>query len=651
MRRCPPSVRLLLLAVLATNACSRGADSTNDGRDSASPARTADSLPHDVHSYARPEEARVTNVSLDLVPDFATKRIAGTARLAVERAASADSIILDVRDLTVKHVGTPRGDTLGYHIGAVKEFMGAPLAIALPAQGDTIVIDYETSPSAAAVQWLDPRQTAGKKLPFLFTQGQAILTRTWVPTQDSPGIRQTYDAVVHVPPGMRAVMSADHVGTDGEKDAAGRGVFRFRMDKRIPPYLIALAVGDIAFRPIGPKTGVYAEPLIVTKAEQEFGEVDAMIAAAEKLYGPYRWGRYDILVLPPSFPFGGMENPTLTFATPTVLAGDRSLVSLVAHELAHSWSGNLVTNATWDDFWINEGFTTYIETRIMEEVRGKPYADMLRQLGRQGMEGAVSDAGGPTSPDTRLHLELAGRDPDEGTTDIAYEKGAAFLQTVESIVGRERLDAFLRDYFDHFAFQPMSSERMLAYMNEKLFKGDEAKRVDVQRWVYEPGIPSNIPAVRSDAFANVDRQVEAWKADGVTTALATKEWSTHEWLHFLGALPDTIPTARLAELDRSFKLSASGNAEILEAWLLIAIRNRYEPAFPALDRFLTSQGRRKFLTPLYTALAKTDWGRTLAMSIYRRARPTYHSVAVGTIDKVLNWPDGGVPRGATQPPR
>jgi hypothetical protein len=409
------------------------------------------------------------------------------------------------------------------------------------------------------------------------------------------------------------------------------------MNKPIPPYLIALAVGDIAFRPIGAKTGVYAEPSVVERAASEFVEVDQMITAAEKLYGPYRWGRYDILVLPPSFPFGGMENPTLTFATPTILAGDRSLVSLVAHELAHSWSGNLVTNATWDDFWLNEGFTTYLETRIMEEVRGKPYADMLRQLGRQGMQGAVTDAGGPQAPDTRLHLDLAGRDPDEGMTDIAYEKGAAFLQTVESVVGRERLDAFLRDYFDTFAFQPMSGEQMLAYMERKLFTGDDARRIDVQRWVYEPGIPANIPPVRSEAFAAVDSQVNAWKNGGATSALVTDEWSTHEWLHFLGALPDTIPRARLAELDRAFRLSSSGNSEVLEAWLLIAVKNRYQSAFPALDRFLTSQGRRKFLTPLYTELAKTDWGRTMAMDIYRRARPTYHSVAVNTIDKVLGW--------------
>jgi aminopeptidase N len=617
-----------LVAIVA--ACSSQPETASD--DSKLPA-----LPHDTHSYAQPEKARVTHVSLDLTPDFTTKRIAGIARLTFEHAAGADSIVLDTRDLEIRSVKDAKGDSLGFNLGPAKTFMGAPLAVALPAGSDTIVIEYLTSPNAAAVQWLTAEQTAGGKMPFLFTQGESILTRTWVPTQDGPGIRQTYDATVHVPSGMRAVMSAEHVGMDGEKDAQGASVYRFRMTRAIPPYLIALAVGDIAFRPIGKTTGVYAEPSVVDKAAREFAEVDKMISAAEKLYGPYRWGRYDILVLPPSFPFGGMENPTLTFATPTVLAGDRSLVNLVAHELAHSWSGNLVTNATWNDFWLNEGFTTYIEARIMEELRGKDYADMLRQLGRQDLEEAIRDAGGAQSPDTRLHLDLTGRDPDEGTSAVAYEKGSAFLQTVESVVGRERLDKFLRDYFDHFAFQPMSADRMLAYMKLKLLTPEEAQKVNVQAWIYEPGIPANIPLIRSTAFAAVEKQVQAWKGGATAGSLSTKNWSTHEWLHFLRALPDTIPASRLDDLDKTFKLSSTGNSEIMFAWLRIAIANHYEPAFAALEHFLTSQGRRKFVAPLYADLAKTSWGKALAMSIYAKARPTYHSVSVGAVDKILGW--------------
>jgi aminopeptidase N len=592
----------------------------------------------DVHSFARPGEARVRHVALELTPDFGTRRLSGSARLTLARAAGADSIILDTRDLTIRRVTDAGGAALPFRLGAGDSVRGTPLVVDLPERGDTVIVHYETSPGAAALQWLDPAQTAGKRLPFLFTQGQAILTRTWVPTQDSPGIRQTYEAVIHAPAGMRAVMSAEQLTPEGEAGAGEGRTYRFRMTEPIPPYLIALAVGDLAFRPIGERTGVWAEPSVVDAAASEFAEVDQMIAAAEKLYGPYRWGRYDVLVLPPSFPFGGMENPRLTFATPTVLAGDRSLVSLIAHELAHSWSGNLVTNATWSDYWLNEGFTTYIEARIMEELRGRRYADMLRQLGRQNLDATLADLG-EQSPDTKLHIDLAGRNPDDGTTDIAYEKGAAFLQTIEAAVGRERLDAFLRAYFDRFAFQPMTSAQFIGHLNSELFRGDAAliASVDPETWIFEPGLPENVPAVRAEAFEAVDRQVAAFLAGTEPGALPTKEWSTHEWLHFLRALPDTLLPAQLAALDRGFGFTRSGNSEVLFEWLRLAIANRYEPALPALEHFLTSQGRRKFLAPLYTDLAATSWGRTMALDIYRRARPTYHSLAVDTIDEILEW--------------
>ena len=623
---------LLVFAVLA---CSSADDTVTD-------ATGQRQLPHDPHSYAQPDTARVTHVSLDLTPDFAAKRLRGTAKLAVARTGNADSVILDIRDLTIKRVSTTRGDSLGFSIGAAKEFLGAPLAIALPPRDsaaqttpDTVVIEYETAPTAAAVQWLSPAQTAGKKLPFLFTQGQAILTRTWVPTQDSPGIRQTYDATIRVPVGIRAVMSAEGVGPAAETDSAGLSVYRFQLKHPIPPYLFALAVGDIAFRAICPNTGVYAEPSVVEQAAREFSEVDAMMTAAEKLYGPYRWGRYDILVLPPSFPFGGMENPMLTFATPTIIAGDRSLVSLVAHELAHSWSGNLVTNATWDDFWINEGFTSYIEARIMEEVRGKDYADMLRVLGRQDLQDEMADL---DSADTRLRLSLAGRDPDEGMTNVAYEKGSALLQTIESVVGRQRLDQWLRSYFDRNAFKPMTSEWLVEDLRRNLLTPGEVARVELDAWINRPGLPESAITVESAALAAVDSQVTRWNGGAAASELSTANWSTHEWLHFLRALPDSVPTNRLAELDAQFRLSSSGNSEILGEWFVIAIRNRYEPAFPALAQFLTSQGRRKFLTPLYTEMMKTPWGTTMARNIYRRARPTYHAVSTGTIDRIVLAP-------------
>jgi leukotriene-A4 hydrolase len=596
----------------------------------------------DVHSHARPGEVRVTHVALDLTPDFAARTLSGSARLLLERSTDADSVILDVDGLDIRSVTSATGDTLEQRVTARDSVTGQALIVRLPEGSDEIIIDYATSPDAAALQWLEPAQTAGGRLPFLFTQGQAILTRTWIPTQDSPGIRQTYEAVVHVPTGMQAVMSAELLTPEGEAGADSMTTFRFRLEQPVPPYLFALAVGDLEFREIGPRSGVWAEPSIAASAAEEFGEVEAMIDAAERLYGPYRWGRYDILVLPPSFPFGGMENPRLTFATPTILAGDRSLVSLIAHELAHSWSGNLVTNATWNDFWLNEGFTSYIEARLMEELRGRDYADMLRQLGRQDLEATIEELGGATAPDTRLQIDLAGRNPDDGMTDVAYEKGAAFLHTLESVVGRERLDAFLREYFDRFAFQPMTSERFLEHMNAELFEGDEsaAARVRAQEWIFEPGLPDNVPPIRAAAFDRVDAQVTALNAGTAPASLQTAEWSTHEWLRFLRAQPDTVSPERLTALDRAFGFTESGNSEILFAWLRIAIRNRYEPALPALDRFLTTQGRRKFIAPLYQDLMNTTWGQQRARELYARARPGYHAVTRSTVDAIV----GATPR-------
>src|SRR4051794_12436616 len=409
-------------------------------------------LVRDIHSFARPNEARVTHVELDLTTDFGRKMLGGTAALDVQAAPGVGEIVLDTKNLAISRVPDAAGQPLRFTLGQPDSILGRALTVSLPAGTRRIVVHYATSPNAAALQWLTPEQTAGKQHPYLFSQGEAILTRTWIPTQDSPGIRQTYAARITVPVNLKAVMSAEMLTPNGEPAGADHHAYRFRMDHAVPPYLIALAVGDLAFRSLGPRTGVWTEPAVLERAASEFAELEKFVDAAEGLYGPYRWGRYDLLVLPPSFPFGGMENPRLTFATPTVLAGDRSLVSLVAHELAHSWSGNLVTNATWSDFWLNEGFTTYFENRIMEALYGPERAAMLASLGWQELQDAVRELGGPTGADTRLHLDLAGRDPDEGTTNIAYEKGAAFLRPIEQAVGRERWDAYLRSYFDRHAF-------------------------------------------------------------------------------------------------------------------------------------------------------------------------------------------------------
>ena len=590
----------------------------------------------DVHSFARPTEARVTHVALDLAADFKTHRLSGTAALTVRANPSAREIVLDTRDLTIESVTDSAGRSLTHDLAPADPILGRALRVTLPEDRRRIVVRYTTNPTSAALQWLTPAQTAGGKQPYLFSQGQAILTRTWIPTQDSPGIRQTYEARIVVPAPLMAVMSAEALTPHGEASGADRA-FRFKLTQPIPPYLIALAIGDLASQPIGPRAGVYAEPSVVEKAASEFADVEKMIEAAEELGGPYRWGRYDILVLPPSFPFGGMENPRLTFATPTVLAGDRSLTALVAHELAHSWSGNLVTNATWRDFWLNEGFTTYFENRIMETLYGPDRAAMLESLGRRELLdklAALKDAPG----DQVLHLHLEGRDPDDAATPIAYEKGAAFLRMVEHTVGRERFDTWLVGYFNRHAFTSLTTAQFLEDFRANLLRDDAdlEQKLRVDEWIEEPGLPSNATMPRSNAFARVDAEVERFKAGTPARELQTSEWVTQQWQHFLSQLPARLRETQLRQLDEAFAFSKTGNSEVLFAWLRIAIRHHYTPALPALEHFLTSQGRRKFLQPLYQDLMASDWGRAEAVRIYAKARTLYHAVSTTTLDRIVS---------------
>jgi leukotriene A-4 hydrolase/aminopeptidase len=591
----------------------------------------------DEHSYSNPEQVRVRHVDLDLEVLFERKVLKGTSTLTIERAASGDQTLkLDTRDLRIiKAQSSSDGTNFSpaqFTLGESDKILGAPLTVLLPAEVNKVRIEYESSPSASGVQWLGPLQTAGKKHPYVFTQSQAIHARSWIPLQDSPGVRVTYTARIRTPKELRAVMSAEQ-----DPNAPRNGDYRFNMPQAIPPYLIALAVGDIAFKPLSPRAGVYTEPSILEKSAREFADTEKMIQATEKLYGAYRWGRYDILVLPPSFPIGGMENPRLTFATPTILAGDKSLVSLIAHELAHSWSGNLVTNATWRDFWLNEGFTTYLERRITETIYGRQRAEMEAVLAKEGLENEIAKL---PPGDQILHIDLTGRNPDEGFTSVPYEKGALFLRNLEETFGRERFDQFLKKYFDNFAFQSITTADFISELRKNLLDPNPqlAARVNIDDWIYKPGLPATVPQPKSDAFAKVEQQTNDWVKGTVPAAkLQTREWSTQEWLHFLQYLPQQLSKSQLEELDRAFNLTKTGNAEIAHQWLLIAIRNKYEAADPRLEEYLISIGRQKLIKPLYEELVKTPEGRNRALEIYRKARPGYHPIAVTAMDKIVSW--------------
>lgn len=594
-------------------------------------AREAGSwLPHDQHSLSRPNEVRVTHVDLDLAVDFVAKQLRGEARLELVRFDPEAPLVLDTQALTILGVLGEDGQVRDYKLGAEQGRLGRPLTIQLQPGDEAVRVRYTTGAEGEAVQWLGPEQTAGQVQPFLFTQGQAILTRSWIPLQDTPGARVSYSARIEVPEALTAVMSAEAKPARAAQTQVGRQSFYFALDLPIPCYLIALAVGDLESAKISDRCAIWAEPSVLPAAAAEFEDTESMIVAAEGLFGDYRWGRYDVLVLPPAFPYGGMENPLLTFATPTVIAGDKSLVALIAHELAHSWSGNLVTNATWNDFWLNEGFTVYLEKRIMEVVYGQERADMERALDWAGLQHELADL----EPwQTILHIDLEGHHPDDGFSGIPYDKGCLFLMRLEQVVGREALSAFLSNWFDSHAFKSVTTEDFLAFLAAELPQAAEG--MDLDAWIEQPGLPDDAPRTTSPILQGVDTQREALLAGTPASELDVSDWSTQAWLRFLKAMPTQADSVPMAQLDAAFKLTAVGNNEILAAWLELSIRQGYEPSNERLRRFLMDVGRRKFLSPLYRALMETPAGAERARSIYADARPRYHAVSAQTLDGIV----------------
>jgi leukotriene-A4 hydrolase len=632
-----PASRRLAAAMLAISAAfTCGASTTDSG-----PLDPA----FDYHSYANVDQFRTTHLDLDLRVDFQFKTITGSVTLDLKRLdPRSTQLVLDTKDLMILDVRQKATDVLGatsknqtiwvscpFHLEKPDPILGTALVIQLPPSKkgtESIKIDYETLESSSALQWLTEKQTARHK-PFLYTESEPIGARSWIPLQDTPQVRATYKAKVHTDQGLRAVMSAEN-----DPKAKATGEYSFVMPQPVPSYLIALAVGDLEFQETGPRTGVYAEKPMIKAAAKEFADTESMIQANEKMFGPYRWSRYDILVMPPSFPEGGMENPRLSFITPTVIVGDKSLVSVIAHELAHSWAGNLVGNATWRDFWLNEGFTDYMTSRIMTAVYGEQRAAMEEVLGLKTLRDELAKF---KPADQILAIDLRDRDPGDSLTNIPYEKGRLFLNYLDAKFGRERFDSFLRGYFDHFAFKSINSEQFMAYLQENLldrFPGI-VTRAQVNTWILSPGLPADAVLPVTTLFKPVDAARDAWLAGKLEAKKIGADWVAQQWLYFLEGMPPTLSAAQLAELDKAFGLSKSPNAEIGHSWFKLVIANNYQPAFPRLEEYLKTIGRRKLIEPLYESLMKTPAGSEVAKRVFAKARPGYHPETVKAIEAIV----------------
>jgi len=557
----------------------------------------------DPHSYADIAQPQTRSIDLTLRADFDRRILEGEIALHF-RAPGVGPLDLDTRELRIDAVTLLDGTPLPHDLFAPEPILGARLRIDLPRGAEGVRVRYATSPAATALQWLEPSQTAGGQ-PFLFSQAQPIHARSLAPLQDTPRIRITVgSARFTVPSPLRALMAA-----------AAKGPDVFEMPQAIPPYLLAFAVGDLTSRQLSGRSAVWAERAIADAAAEEFAEVEQMLVAAEELFGPYEWDRFDILVMPPSFPYGGMENPRLTFVTPSLLAGDRSLVNVIAHELAHAWTGNLVTNASANDFWLNEGFTVYAERRLLEALHGRDSAELHAAAGLHDLHTALERfAAHPEL--TCLRNDLRGIDPDEAYSSVPYEKGSLLLRKLEETAGRPAWDEFLRAYLGAFRFQSITTQEFLDFLEARL--PGLASRARALEFIDAPGLPACAPQPRSRRL----EQLRAFEVEPENPA---------ELLVVLQALPPDSP--RVRELDARFDLANRRSLELRHTFVLLQLRAGAPEAVEAARRILVASGRMRYLRPLYTELARRH--PEAAQRIYQEARAGYHNIARAAVEGVL----------------
>ena len=583
----------------------------------------------DPHSFTQDTQPVTRHVEWEARVDFSTRRLDSATTLHFQNASpSATSIDLDTRGLAIASVSDPvTAVAFAWSLAPPDPILGAKLTVQLPPGALAVRIRSTTSPEASALQWLEPAQTLGGQKPYLFSQCQAIHARSLVPCQDTPARRVTVGATLRVPSNLVAVMAAAPRGHVTHDD--GTTTFRFEMPQPIPPYLFAFAVGDLASKDLSPRARVWAEPGMLEAAAWEFAQVERHLDAAEALFGPYDWERFDLLVMPPSFPYGGMENPRLTFLTPTLLAGDRSLVNVLAHELAHSWTGNLVTNVNAEHFWLNEGFTVFAERRILEVLEGPEMAQLHAALGRTSLDAAVAHFEKAGTPElSRLRVKLEGVDPDEAFSPVPYEKGYLLLRAIEDTIGRPAFATFLKSWLASHRFGSASTDDFIAHL-ERAHPGVLA-RVNGPAWFDAPGVPDGAPKIASKRLDAVRALVGS-----VPETDQVKHWSTAEWQLFLEGSPRPFAAAQLAELDARFALSTAKNAELHVGWLLLALGSGSTSVRPQVEALVERVGRMKYLKPIFTALLARADTKAFARTLFTRVQSKWHPIAQQVIAGLL----------------
>ena len=582
-------------------------------------------MTQDPTTYSDLEQGRIKHIDFRIRADF-ERRVLDIEATYQMQAPVSSSLFLDTVKLNIKDVRA-NGEALAWELGEDDEVLGQRLTLKELNGADQFTLIFSTSPESRALQWIDAEKTLGGSHPFLFSQCQSIHARSVFPCQDTPSVRFTFTAEVEAPEGLTAVMAAEQLPAE-----KGSGKFLFRMPQPIPSYLFAIGIANLVFHEFGPRTGIYAEPEIITAAAWEFAENETKVDEAEKLLGPYMWGRYDLLVLPPSFPYGGMENPRLTFLTPTCILGTRGQVSLITHELAHAWTGNLITNATWRDFWLNEGWTTYAETRITEILEGKDVHDLHDAYNEKGLVTLMTRIG-MDSPHTCLKLPGDERDADSFTTAVAYQKGCFFLKECELAVGRARFDAFIQKYMKRFQFQSITTEDFLDFLKAEL--PDVLEKVDVHKWAYEPGLPERRNRPHSHLFAEVADALGAYEKGTRPTREQAAGWHRYQILSFLQGLPKQIPVEDCKYFEDILQLEKANDGAFFSSFYPICIASGYEEAMPHIEKFMGTVGRMLYVFPIFRAMIETDWSKGLARPLFERVRDRHHPITVKGTEGML----------------
>ncbi|HYH09340.1 MAG TPA: M1 family aminopeptidase [Thermoanaerobaculia bacterium] len=579
--------------------------------------------PADVFTFSNPAAVAVRHVALDLTVDFASRTLRGNARLDIENLTGTNTLVLDTDDLTVSSVKVDGTTTSAWSWGTSTTH-GRPLHITITPTTQSVTVDYVTSPGAEGLNWNTAAQSFGRQQPYLYSLNEPIEARSWIPIQDTPSHRVTYEATIRVPSNLLALMSA----SDNPTERNDTGVYTFHMPYKIPAYLIAIAVGRLEFHAFDERTGVYAEPELMPAAEWDLRYLPDMVDAAERVAGTFPFERHDVLLMPPTFVAGGMEHPMLNFVEPTRVATGNFLPqtnpsTLIAHELAHSWAGDSATLGSWDDVWINEGITSYLTWRIMEELMGPERAEVGWHLDRASYS---ASAGQSTSPSTILHR--ATPQPFAGFNSTGYTKGALFMKTLEDTIGRATFDVFLRRYFQIFAYRWVDHLQFLALLDEIALdaRPDVKEQLRLSQWLYEPGLPSNVTAPTSSAVMNrVFERVARYDTGTPIAQLDPASWTEVEIELFLQGLD---LSANLAEIDAALGLSARNLPPL--PWLGLSIATNYEPGMAGVERTLMAGGPNGVIVSLYNALMAQGLGDR-ARQIFAIARDRYHEAVEQTV--------------------